>query len=174
MGVVKSLEVEAYTVKTVVDFHVMPAGLGAYPIVLGRPWLRVVSAIEDWRHGTITLCRKTGGKRLFDMSSRKPLDEEYEDGGDSSDEESSTVSEVDSDSTTSSDEDVDVAFLLVDKELDKTSMVAAIDEVQDDYVGPYERIEELMQPKVELHEKQELMAKMVSKDLLAMEKEKYS
>ena len=34
LGVVKSLEVEAYIVKTVVDFHVMPAGLGAYPIIL--------------------------------------------------------------------------------------------------------------------------------------------
>ena len=88
-------------------------------------------------------------KDYSDMSSKKPLDEEYEDGGDSSDEESSTVLEMDSDSTTSSDEDADVAFLLVDKELDKTSMVAAIDEVQDDYVGPYEVIEELMQPKVE-------------------------
>ena len=65
LGVVKSLEVEAYTVKTVVDFHVMPAGLGAYPIILGRPWLRAISAIQDWRHGTITLCGKTGGKRLF-------------------------------------------------------------------------------------------------------------
>ena len=49
LGIVKSLEVEVYTVKTVVDFHVMPVGLGAYPIILGRPWLRVVSAIQDWR-----------------------------------------------------------------------------------------------------------------------------
>ena len=80
---------------------------------------------------------------------------------------------MDSYSTTSSDENADVAFLLVDKELDETSMVVAIDEVQDDYVGPYEVIEELMQPKVESHEKQELMAKMVSTDLSAMEKEKY-
>ena len=29
LGVVKSLEVEAYAVKAVVDFHVMLAGLGA-------------------------------------------------------------------------------------------------------------------------------------------------
>ena len=91
------------------------------------------------------------------MSSRKPLDEEYEEGGDSSDEESSTVSEMDSDSTTCSDEDADVAFLLVDKELDETSMVAAIDEVQDDYMGPSEVIQELMQLKVESYEKQKLM-----------------
>ena len=33
LGVVRDLEVEAYALKTVVDFHVMPA----YPIILGRP-----------------------------------------------------------------------------------------------------------------------------------------
>ena len=38
LGVVKSLEIEAYAVKSVVDFHVMPIGLGAYSILLGRPW----------------------------------------------------------------------------------------------------------------------------------------
>ena len=35
-----SLQKMPNTVKAVVDFHVMPAGLGAYPIILGRPWLR--------------------------------------------------------------------------------------------------------------------------------------
>ena len=49
VGMVKSLEVEAYAVKTLVDFHVMPAGLGAYPIILGRPWLRALNAVQDWR-----------------------------------------------------------------------------------------------------------------------------
>ena len=47
LGIVKSLEVEAYAVKAVVDFHVMPAALGAYPIILGRPWLRAVNAVQD-------------------------------------------------------------------------------------------------------------------------------
>ena len=47
VGMVKSLEVEAYAVKTLVDFHVMPAGLGAHPIILGRPWLRAVNAVQD-------------------------------------------------------------------------------------------------------------------------------
>ena len=42
---VKSLEVEAYAMKAVVDFHVMRTGLGAYPIILGRPWLQAVCAI---------------------------------------------------------------------------------------------------------------------------------
>ena len=42
--------------------------------------------MQDWKHGTISICGKTGGKRLFDMNTRKPLDEEYEDSEDSSDE----------------------------------------------------------------------------------------
>ena len=34
LGMVKSLEIEAYAVKSVVDFHVMPDGLGASPMSL--------------------------------------------------------------------------------------------------------------------------------------------
>ena len=94
LGVVRDLEVEAYAVKTVVDFHVMPAGLGAYPIILGRPWLRAVNAVQDWRRGTISVHGKTGDKKLFDMDSKKPLGESSEDEEYSSDEESSTASEV--------------------------------------------------------------------------------
>ena len=48
------------------------------------------------------------------------------------------------------DEDVDVAFLLVDREFEETNMVAAINEAQEGYEGPYEVIEGLMQPKVDL------------------------
>ncbi|RYA73815.1 hypothetical protein DD595_24815, partial [Enterobacter cloacae complex sp. 4DZ3-17B2] len=108
LGVVKSLEVEAYDAKAVVDFHVMPAGLGAYPIILGRPWLRVVGAVQDWRHGTISLYGKTGTKKLYNMDTRKRLEELYEDEDEFSDEDSSTVTDEDNDSTTSSDEDADV------------------------------------------------------------------
>ena len=42
LGVVKSLEDEAYVVKVVVSFHVLLARLGAYDIILRRPWLRAV------------------------------------------------------------------------------------------------------------------------------------
>ena len=35
--------------ETIVDFHVMPAGLGAYPIIPGRASLCAVSAVQDWR-----------------------------------------------------------------------------------------------------------------------------
>ena len=158
--------------KTLVDFHVMPVGLGAYPIILGRPWLRVVNAIQDWRRGTISLGGKTSGRRLFDMDSRKALDEDFEDDDESTDEDSSKVSEVDSDSS-SSDEDVNVAFLLVDREFEETNMVAAINEAQEEYEEPYEVIEGLMQPKEDLSKKQDLMVKMLSSVLAVMEKEQY-
>lgn len=157
LGVVKGLEVEAYAVKAIVDFHVMSTGLGAYPIILGRPWLRAMSAIQDWRQGTISLYGKTEERRSFDMGSRKSLDVDLEEEDESSDEESSTMSEVDSDSTTSSDEDVNVAFLVVNKELEKSGFVAYADGVEDEDEGPYEIIEELMQPKVEVSKKRDLM-----------------
>ena len=172
LGVVRDLEVEAYAVKTVVDFHVMPAGLGAYPIILGKPWLRAVSAVQDWRRGTISVHGKTGDKKLFDMDSRKPLSESSEDEEYSSDEEPSMVSDVDSD-TTSSDENADVAFVLVDKEIEEAGVLALVDEAEKECVGPYEVIEGLMQPKVEASKKQELVTKMISSDLSVGEKEKF-
>ena len=77
LGIVKSLEVEAYAMKAVVDFYVMLAGLGAYPIILGRPGLQ--SIIANWRCRTISLCGRIGGRKLFDVDSRNPLDEDLED-----------------------------------------------------------------------------------------------
>ena len=85
LGIVKGLEVEAYAVKTMVDFHVMPACLGAYPIILGRPWLRAVNAVQDWRRGTISLGGRNSGRKIFDIRSRRTLDEELEDEDGSSD-----------------------------------------------------------------------------------------
>ena len=148
LGVVKDLEVEAYHIKTMVDFHVMPAGLGAYRIILGRPWLRAVRAVQDWRSGTISLYGKTGVKKSFNMDGRKPVSEDFEDGDDSSSEGSSTTSDVDSDSTTSSEEDVEVAFLLVDEEHKENDVMALVNDDEEEHTGPYEVIEELMKPKM--------------------------
>ena len=103
-------------VKVVVDFHVMLVGLGASPIILGRPWLQSINAVQDWRCKTISLCGRTGKRKLFNMDSRKPLNEYLEDDDDSTDEDSFTVIEEDSDTSRSDDEDVNVAFLLVDKD----------------------------------------------------------
>ncbi|MCO5587631.1 hypothetical protein L7F22_041580 [Adiantum nelumboides] len=152
-GVVKSLEVEAYDAKAVVNFHVMPAGLGAYPIILGRPWLHAMGAVQDWRYGTISLYGKTGAKKLYNINTRKVLEEPCEDEDESSDEDYSTVSDEDSDST-SSDEDVHVAFLLMDKEIHDSGLVAFANEIEDECEGPYEVIEGLVQTKVKSEEEE--------------------
>lgn len=142
LGIIKNLEVEAYDVKAMVNFHVMPAGLRAYAMILGsRPWLRAVGAVQDWRHGTISFWGKAGVKQLYDMNTRKPLGKVYEDEDDSTDEDSSTVSEVDNDSSTNCDEEVDVAFLLIDREPHESGLVALENEVEDESEGPYEVIE---------------------------------
>ena len=70
LGIVKSLEVEAYVLKAVVDFHVMLEVLGAYSIILMRPWLREVNAIQHWRCRIMSLGGRTSGRKLFDMDSR--------------------------------------------------------------------------------------------------------
>ena len=175
LGLVKNLEVEAFDVKAVVNFHVMPAGLGAYPIILGRPWLRAVGAIQDWRRGTISLLNKKGDKKLFDMESRKSLEEDGEEEGDSSDEDSSSSfdSKEDSSSTTTSEEEADVAYLLVEEENKEDVFATQVEDGEDDSSGPYEVIEELMQPKVEPSQKQELIAKMINGDLTSMERSRY-
>ena len=43
-----------------------------YPHILGRPWLRHVGAIQNWKEG------KKGKARQFDMQSRQELEEEFE------------------------------------------------------------------------------------------------
>ncbi|MCO5561161.1 hypothetical protein L7F22_014782 [Adiantum nelumboides] len=116
---------------------------------------------------------RTGDKKFFDMNSRKPLDGDFEEEDESSDEDSSTIFELDSDSTSSSDDDVDVAFLLMDEEHEETKAVTFVGGIEEEYEGPYEVIEELMQPKVELSKKQELVARMISMDLSAMERENF-
>ena len=39
LGVIHELEMNVLGQKAIMDIHVMPARLGAYPIILGRPWL---------------------------------------------------------------------------------------------------------------------------------------
>ena len=75
---IKDLEIEVFDVKALVNFHVLPAGLGAFPIILGQPWLKAVGAIQDWRKGIITLYNQKGDWKKFDMESRKSLEDEDE------------------------------------------------------------------------------------------------
>ena len=74
--------------------------------------------------------------------------------------------EVESDSTTNSEEDANVAFTLVDQMPNEGDLFSIIDEVEANHNGPYEFIEGLMQSKVGMSQKQELMAKMLYPNLL--------
>ena len=82
----------------------------------------------------------------------------HKDESDSSDEESSSSldSEEDSDTSTTTEEEVDVAFILLE-ENDCEGIVAQVLQEDEDFKGLYEVIEELMQPKVEVSQKQDLM-----------------
>ena len=79
------------------------------------------------------------------MRSQKPLSDRYEGGEESSSEDSSTVSEVDTDDTSSSDEDADVAFLLMDRDFEHTQIVAFMSKDEDEGEGPYEVIDDATQ-----------------------------
>ena len=61
----------------------------------------------------------------------------------------------------------------MDKKIEEASVVAFANEAEKECVGPYEVIEELMQPKVEASKKQELVTRVISSDLSIGEKEKF-
>ena len=173
---VQGLELEVFGVKAAVNLHVMPAGLGAFPIILGRPWLRIVGAIQDWKRGIITLYNKKGSGRIFDMGSKKQVndvDDEEEEELEDEDTTSSSSSEEESSGTTSSSDEADVAYLLVEGESSNDVNNVVNVEEEEGIDGPYECIEKLMQPKVDSTQKQELIKCMLCVDLSKMEMDKY-
>ena len=70
LGRCMNVLVTVYGVTCNVNCHIMPAGLGAYPLILGRPWLRQVGAIQNWKEGIIIVHNKRGKARQFDMQSK--------------------------------------------------------------------------------------------------------
>ena len=116
-GFDQKIGVDVFSVRVLVNFHVMPAGLGAFPLILGRPWLRAVGAVHDWGKGVITVYGKKGEKKVFDMTTKQPL--ELEDM--SKDDESGVTSEESSEDsesslTSCSSDEGEVSFLLLDEE----------------------------------------------------------
>lgn len=55
LGVVKDLDVNVLGHKATMDIHVMPAKIGSYPIILGRPWLIATKLRRDWYRGYLDL-----------------------------------------------------------------------------------------------------------------------
>ncbi|MCO5586756.1 hypothetical protein L7F22_040698 [Adiantum nelumboides] len=109
LGMIKNLEVKVFNVKVIVNFHVMPAGLGAFPLILERPWLRAVGAVQDWGKGTIYVYGKKGEKRVFDMTTKQPMVLE-------------DVSENDESETTSDDSFEDSKFSTPSSSSDEVSV----------------------------------------------------
>lgn len=176
LGVVEDLEIEVFDVKAMVSFHVMPVGLGAYPIIFGRPWLRAVGAVQDWEKGVITLSNKKGRKKRYDMESQKPIEDEKESEEEDSTE-STTLEEVSDTSTESEDAAEDaanVSYLLLEEKASESIVGVNQVEREEGAEGSYEKIEELMQPRMEPSLKQEIIESMLCIDLTCGEKEEYS
>ena len=170
---VKYLEVEVFGVKALVNFHVMPVGLGAFPIILGRPWLRGVGAIQDWRRGVITLYNKKGNRRRFYTESTKPLlDEDNSEDIDFDSDTSSSDSRSKEESKSSSSTGDEVAYLTVDKMNLNEAKISRVEE-EEDMLDPYEKIEELMQPKKESNAKHKILEKMMCSDLVKTKRSEY-
>ena len=72
------------------------------------------------------------------------MNEDIKDENEPIDEYSSTVSKVDSDKTSSSDEDVDVAFLLVDETPSESRLFAVEEDKIDDAQRPFPVLEEIL------------------------------
>ncbi|MCO5595237.1 hypothetical protein L7F22_049276 [Adiantum nelumboides] len=175
MGIIKDLEVEVFDVEALVNCHVMPVGIGAFPLILGRPWLQATKAVQDWGHGTITLYNRSGDKKKFDMATKQSLDADFDE--DDDDDEYSSSEEDDGDESSeldnsSDDSDVKVSSLFLEEEKGQKQATLCLME-NEDTTDPYEQIEGLMQPKVQLNVKDELIQKMLSPNLTSHEKGVY-
>ena len=54
-GVVRDVKVRVCGIEVAVDMYVMPSKGEGYPIILGRPWLILLNAKQDWETGLLTL-----------------------------------------------------------------------------------------------------------------------
>ncbi|MCO5566805.1 hypothetical protein L7F22_020486 [Adiantum nelumboides] len=174
LGIIKDMEVEVLDVKAPVNFHVMPAGIGAFPLILGRPWLQTTKAIQDWGHGTIILYNRSGDKKRFDMATKQSLDADFHE--DDDDEEYSSSEQDDGEESSeldaNSDDNEEVSSLFLEEEKGQKQATLCFME-NEDTSGPYEKIEGLMQPKGQLNVKEELIQKMLCPDLTSHEKGEY-
>lgn len=86
------------------------------------------------------------------MHTRRSLEDDRKNLRDLSEEvtiSSSSDCETDSTTSSSSEEEADVAFLLLDPPKDEDKEVCEVGANEEEALGPYEVIEELLQPKVE-------------------------
>ena len=163
-GICTEVPVSAFGIVCNINCHIMSAGLGAYPLILGRPWLRQVGAIQNWKRGTITVHTKKGKARKFNMSSRLEMEDEPKES--SMDE--CTESDTDEESTTS-EEEGQLSYLM--NEEDEEEQTKEIHEVREE--SRLEDMDNLMQPLPPDAVKEELLQTMLNPSLKPIEKEEY-
>lgn len=76
LGVINDLEINVLGQKAIMDIHIMPAKLGAYPTILGRASLISMRSRQDWYRGCIDiLVDRPKNKRItYDMKKGKVLE----------------------------------------------------------------------------------------------------
>ncbi|MCO5611132.1 hypothetical protein L7F22_065382 [Adiantum nelumboides] len=76
LGVIHDLEINVLGQWAVMDIHIIHAKLGAYPVILGRPWLIAMRSWQDWYRGCIDLfVDRPKDKRIrYDMNTCKVLE----------------------------------------------------------------------------------------------------
>ncbi|MCO5550901.1 hypothetical protein L7F22_004395 [Adiantum nelumboides] len=123
---------------------------------------------QDWGHGTITLYNRSGDKKKFDMAT----DEDDDDAEYSSSEEDNGEESNELDGSSEDDSDAEVSSLFLEEEKGQKQATLCLME-NEDTSDPYEQIEGLMQPRVQLNVKDELIQKILSPDLTSHEKGVY-
>ena len=49
VGVCKGVKITVCGLKVATDMYVIPAKREGYPVILGRPWLIAINAMQDWK-----------------------------------------------------------------------------------------------------------------------------
>ncbi|MCO5612703.1 hypothetical protein L7F22_066972 [Adiantum nelumboides] len=110
LGIVNGVRVKVCEVEVELDVYVMPTKGEGYPIILGRPWLMIMQARQDWGTGMLELSpHKGSGKKTkvvrYDMKAGKQGTMRFETSADefsssiysiTTEEESTTLKESDS------------------------------------------------------------------------------
>ncbi|MCO5574351.1 hypothetical protein L7F22_028134 [Adiantum nelumboides] len=105
LGVNKSLSVEVLGIKKHVDFFVMSAKGNGYSIILGRPWLMQVQALQDWETGRL-ICRNDNHRRIvYNMKEQRQEDIQVESTPSDTEEEFSTTASEEEDTDITTEED---------------------------------------------------------------------
>lgn len=159
LGLIKNVKVEALGIKREVDFYIMSAKGNGYPLILGRPWLMKVGALQDWETGRLICRHEDRRKVVYNMKEQKQEEIQHESTSSGVEEDSfeDTSDEETSSSTTEGESSMEV-------------MGVRFLPQQQHHENGLEVIGEQTMPKTE---KEEMVNNMLSPTLTWEEKEEY-